>query len=386
MREAGERQNRLFAMLGFLRGRGASPEDLSEVFPIINEAVCEVPLPEDEVTSMLQSIGSRPRDSRAVVPSITDAAPAIGPTGFISARAFIDLHGATVDYLWNPLLGRGHVGLFAGAPKSGKSTLLGELLRALVRGRQFLGNATTLPDSGRPCVWILTEEALSLSKRLSELGLGNDLHVRINERSFTWQEVLTTLEMIPEGDIVIIDTLAGFWPLKGENSENDNAQVNAAMRPLVDLTQGRRLAVIVVHHMAKSGQPVSEPDVLRYVRGSSALVAAVDVAAGLMRVSRHSNRRRLVGIGRFGSFNLLAELDENGYQLVDADGQHSGDTGISQAGSFLRATLSNGPVRATEMEKRAKDAGISMTTLNRAKKALNVRSAQRRDGWYWELP
>lgn len=58
---------------------------------------------------------------------------------------------------------------------------------------------------------------------------------------------------------------------------------------------------------------------------------------------------------------------------------------------WLTAQLTDGPLEANEVERRAKAANISLTTLKRAKKALDVRSV-RVGGlgncgvWVWQLP
>jgi hypothetical protein len=61
---------------------------------------------------------------------------------------------------------------------------------------------------------------------------------------------------------------------------------------------------------------------------------------------------------------------------------------LDQAADFLDGELTDGPLPKAEIERRAKEAGISASTLRRAKDHLGVKA--RKDGfgggWSWELP
>jgi hypothetical protein len=59
----------------------------------------------------------------------------------------------------------------------------------------------------------------------------------------------------------------------------------------------------------------------------------------------------------------------------------------SKAIAFLCDELKDGPVMATAIEERARELGISKRTLDRAKKAVGVKSCNEGDGgWSWHLP
>lgn len=58
---------------------------------------------------------------------------------------------------------------------------------------------------------------------------------------------------------------------------------------------------------------------------------------------------------------------------------------VPDAVEFLRSLLADGPAPATEVQRRARQAGISVTTLQRAKRRLEVTSVKvgLAGGWVW---
>jgi hypothetical protein len=64
----------------------------------------------------------------------------------------------------------------------------------------------------------------------------------------------------------------------------------------------------------------------------------------------------------------------------------------AEAEELLRDLLSDGPARVADAKKLLADAGISNSTIQRAKQRLGIRSVRERDeqgktiGWMWQLP
>jgi putative DNA primase/helicase len=64
----------------------------------------------------------------------------------------------------------------------------------------------------------------------------------------------------------------------------------------------------------------------------------------------------------------------------------------AEAEELLRDLLSDGPARVADAKKLLADAGISVSTIQRAKQRLGIRSVRERDeqgktiGWTWQLP
>jgi hypothetical protein len=80
------------------------------------------------------------------------------------------------------------------------------------------------------------------------------------------------------------------------------------------------------------------------------------------------------GASRFGAAELLA--------LNEAEARSK----LSEAEALLRAELESGPCRVSELRAAALELGISITTLDRAKKRLGARSVKLDlDRWGWAL-
>src|SRR5262249_40674075 len=78
-------------------------------------------------------------------------------------------------YLVDVLLARRLISLFAGLPKSGKTTLTGTLVTALLRCEPFLGLATHLAED-EDILWLSEEPPEVVHSRLiDDLGLDPDL-------------------------------------------------------------------------------------------------------------------------------------------------------------------------------------------------------------------
>jgi len=59
---------------------------------------------------------------------------------------------------------------------------------------------------------------------------------------------------------------------------------------------------------------------------------------------------------------------------------------FEKAKRMIQCALAHGAVSAVEMQERAKEQGISVKTLNRAKEALGVVSVKLGGKWFWQIP
>jgi putative DNA primase/helicase len=70
---------------------------------------------------------------------------------------------------------------------------------------------------------------------------------------------------------------------------------------------------------------------------------------------------------------------------AEAGGKQSGRA-MQETEQFLRNKLAHGPVRQKDIVDEAKQDGVSLRTLERAKKELRVESSKLKDEWLWSLP
>jgi hypothetical protein len=73
-------------------------------------------------------------------------------------------------------------------------------------------------------------------------------------------------------------------------------------------------------------------------------------------------------------------------QVLGAVAEAVGLVGKAKAAAFLREQLAHGPVAATEIERRAKTAGITRTALRRGRNALKIKPRKVGNAWFWALP
>jgi hypothetical protein len=69
-------------------------------------------------------------------------------------------------------------------------------------------------------------------------------------------------------------------------------------------------------------------------------------------------------------------------------GRSGSATRLDDAEAFLKTTLANGPLPVRRIESEAKEAGLTMATVRRAKDALGAKTSKTAldKGWVWELP
>ncbi len=214
-----------------------------------------------------------------------------------------------------------------------------------------------------------------------------------------------------EARLVVIDPLGAFLP--GHTDSHKDADVRRALAPVATLAADRRLAVLAVAHLNKG----TASDALIRISGSGAFTAAprsvlilgadpddADAERGGRRILAHAKSNlgplapslacRIEGReveasdGNSISTALIAFEGESGHSardvlLIPSEEERGARC---EAVEFLVARLANGPIRSKELFSAGRDAGISESTLRRAKKDHGVVAEQKADGWYWSLP
>jgi hypothetical protein len=195
------------------------------------------------------------------------------------------------------------------------------------------------------------------------------------------------------------------------NSWQDQS-VRGALAPLAALAEERQAAVLLIGHLNKA----LGTDPLRRLGGSIALAAAARSVLLLARdpndpESAGGNRRVLAQVksnaGRLArsvSFRVepatiageteiesvrLLELGQSPFsaaELLVVDEPESRSK-LAEAEELLRSELEPGPRPVAELRATAEELGISVTTLERAKKQLGAKSVKLDlSRWGWELP
>lgn len=311
------------------------------------------------------------------------------------ATAFAQVERESVKWLWAGRIPLGMLSLLIGDPGLGKS-----LLTVLLAAKVSRAGASALILSAED------HKAATIRPRLEAAGADLDRvhHVEVQrdgvEDGLALPDDAAELDRLVEetgARLVIVDPLMAHLP-ESVNSWRDQS-VRRALAPLHRMAEERRCAVLVVAHLNKA----KGADPQHRTGGSIAIPAAVrsalllardpedpDGDRGAQRVLAHHKcnvgpqaesltctvesivleggggpeapRLRITGTSEVSAGDLLSV--PSGEERTERD----------EAADFLRAELEAGPQEANEILKAARKAGISETTLRRAKRSLGVES------------
>ena len=191
------------------------------------------------------------------------------------------------------MMRRSGVTLFSGDPKSGK-TVFGRCLSVAVSGREqvFCG----LRVEPCPVIFLeLDESEETVDEHFAEIAIpGADLHVLLDyggrhlpprSKRFAW---LSEWARDIKAGIIVIDTLARFTPLGGNNAVADYGAMAGVMAEYQRLAVDSAAHIVILHHTAKhEGRPTP--------LGSQAFGGGVDA---LWTLTRSGDTRYLAIDGR----------------------------------------------------------------------------------------
>lgn len=218
-------------------------------------------------------------------------------------------------WVWPGYIAESSITLLTGQWKAGKTTLLTHLLRDVYGGSGLVDSPIEKPilyiSEESPSMWSHRRERHNLDPRI--LFLKRESFQRLDPKG--WMELIeTTVDQckLTDAALVIIDTLAGLWPVK---NENDAAEVGEVIAPLRDITE-TGAGLLLVHHPRKG-----ESSDFNASRGSGALPSFVDVIVHMKRMTgddTNDTRRTLTAIGRHDNIpdEVVIDFTDDGYVLL----------------------------------------------------------------------
>jgi hypothetical protein len=322
-----------------------------------------------------------------------------------------------VRWLWPSRIPLGKVTIIEGDPERAKSTITIDLAARVSTGSPMPGETQQREKAG--VVIVCAEDDLADTivprllahgadlSRIASVPLERDEHGHV--RPLTLPEHQDRLEVAirqVEAKLLVIDPITAY--LSETINTNNDASVRRATTPLTDLAQRTGCAVLLVRHLNKSGELKA-----KYRGGGS--IAFTGAARAVLVVEEHPDQPGLLVLARVKN-NLAKTIPAIGYRVasdelyecplivwqgvihIDADTLLRGhdsrrDAEVrAEAEELLRDLLSDGPARVADAKKLLTDAGISVSTIQRAKQRLRIRSVRERDeqgktiGWTWQLP
>ena len=351
-----------------------------------------------------------------------------------------DVKMEAIDWLWPDRFALGKLGIVAGLPDEGKSTLL-----CYIAGR-LTNTALAWPnDEGRPprygSVILLTGEdapADTLVPRLAAadanlnrveiVQMVHDRDIKDGRERRRMFSIANDLDLLRQkieqlGDVIAlaIDPVTAYLGTgkDGVDSFRDT-DVRAVLGPLVNLAGEYRIAIIAIMHFNK------KIDVTNALLRISNSLAFGGVARHVFAITKdEANARRLMARAKN---NIASEANnktlafhfevrqvgndwrdgrpieapfivfEDGYvnitatEALSAVNENKAPGALDDAKEFLRDMLvaGNGRALKTDIEEAAEAEKISVASLRRAKKTLKIRAEKDRavpEGkWYWVLP
>ena len=198
---------------------------------------------------------------------------------------------------------RGIASIF-GPSASGKSFLAFDMAIAIAGGKDWFGCRV----NRAPVVYVCLEGEAGFGQRVkawetdNRQSLPEALNMVLDPFKITKaHDVDELVSVIPQGAVVIVDTLNRAAPDSDENSSKDMGLILEAAKRLHSLTNG---LVVLVHHTGK--------DDSRGMRGHSSLFAAMDAAIEVKRTG--DSRRWLLGKAKDG-----VDGDEHPFRLKVID-------------------------------------------------------------------
>ena len=342
-----------------------------------------------------------------------------GKAGIVLKR-LSDVVAVPIEWLWPGRFAIGKLALVFGDPGLGKTWAMIDLAARIA-------TCGDLPDCSNPdkdrrhVLWVSAEDADDDTLKPRFVQQGGDptrffslqfvcavetdkktRNMEIVERCFDLKQDLPRLEKVltdnPAIRLVVIDPVSAFM---GGIDANQNAEVRKVTTPLSKLAEKHRVAIIAITHMAKGDGAKA---IYRAI-GSIGFVAAARTA-WLVTADPEDRYRRLFlpaknnlapdvgGLAfRIGDDGLIWERDPvvitAGEALLPAGSDADRAPARKEAAEWLRETLADGPMIASEVFDKADADGINEKTLKTAKREIGVttrKSGGTGSPWVWTLP
>jgi len=322
-----------------------------------------------------------------------------GELGNVATYADVAKLVADVSWSWNQWLPNGYAAMIVSEPGAGKSYLALWLARIFAQGGTFPNDQTFGGKRGK-ILWCETESAQSLT-----LARAADLELSLDDLLCPLPNPLDPVNLLDTGHrkkveaiarredvvLIVVDSLSGG---NGNAKENSSDEMKPIVQWLADLAQKIDKPVICTHIFNKLQFAEGTPP-LSKIRGSSVisqffrLIMAID-APDLL----NPKRKRLSVI----KSNLAPAPAPLGFEVtageilfMEAPDAPRPKAALDTAVAFLADYLKTGRHNQEAVIAAAKERGISVRTLRRAKKSLGVKSEKeynhftRTSTWYWQL-
>ena len=334
------------------------------------------------------------------------------PDRRLVTRPAADIAAEAVRWLWPDRIPFGMLTEILGDPGCGKSTITAALAAAVSRGRGFPPGYASGRAGG--VLFLSAEDSASHTIRPRLEAAGADLarvhvldHVEAGGRKFALTlpdhfDLIRAAADSHAATLIVMDPLNAFLSPKVDGNTDQDVR-SQIMYPLKELAEATGAAVVLVRHLNKGSGTRA------IYRGGGSIGYTGSVRVSLAAGKAADGRRYLccnksnVGPEPRAVEYTLEHGEDGGPACVawgeesdmDADALFAPPAGgctrpdrTEQAVAFLRDRLAGGPVDANTLKAESIEAGLSYSTLRRAKDHIGakVKKCGYQGVWKWELP
>lgn len=177
-----------------------------------------------------------------------------------------------IEWVVDDLLSKGGVSLISADPKAGKSTIVRQLIRDVLRGGKFLERKCV---KGTVLYFAIEEQVQVVNKSFKRLGVNEEDSLLVHLGDPLTDSTLKDFEdLIIEHKPVlcVIDTLFDFLEVE---SENNYKEVKRELRRLRKIARASGTHIVLVHHSSKPAKDDRRRG-NRGILGSQAIAGGVD--------------------------------------------------------------------------------------------------------------
>lgn len=402
-------------------------DDINTAIYIINDCddgLKRIAISSSEIDEVFQDWRMTPSDDlntlkNAIYAKLKDIQPEPPKPNKLHIVCMNDIKAEPIHWLWRDWLPLGKLTLLAGVGGCGKTNLALSLASVISQGGDF-------PD-GTPCtlqgsilIFSTEDDPSDVIKPRLMANKANMAKVYMlqgtidengKQQPFNPERDLPSLleyaQTLSDLRLIIIDPIVSF--VKGDS--NDNDKVRKALDPLVDFAMKSRCAIIGITHFSKNS--ASSKTAHRVLGGQafSAVCRMLWVASkkdgeneGILAIAKTNittDDRGMtyciepVALSQDISstrINWLEVVHGNANELMgEYDNPKQFDSVLDEAKEILRTLLTDhDKLSYNDVFNHVKQQGISKSTLERAKKELDIKSQKLYENgkatWYWILP
>ena len=313
-------------------------------------------------------------------------------------RYFSEVRVREVDWLWHPYIPFGKITVIQGDPGDGKTTLILNIAALLSRGLPMPESTDySLPTS---VLYQSAEDGAedTLKPRLMSAGADCSRIAFIDESEcgLTLNDVrIENAIKATKARLLVLDPLQAYL---GEGSEMNRADgIRPMLKQLAAVAERTGCAIVIVGHMNKASgsksiyRGLGSIDITAVAR-SVLLVGRIKNDTPVRVMAQQKNSLAKEGtpiafeINEDSGIRWIGEYDISVDELLNGESGAPSDSGkVTVVMEKLTELLADEEVPCGRLYEMFREMDMGKRTVDRAKKALGVRSVKRADGWYWML-